>query len=135
MAAKSTKFFVKSKIWIEDEKGAMVFGLGRLRILAAIEERGSILAASKALNMSYRAAWGKIKTSEERLGQALLKRRVGGGSGGGSELTPFARTLVKKFKYLQSLVEKETDIFFEDLFPDAIIDQKIANGPSSGLRV
>ena len=115
MPRKSKKLSIKSKIWIEDEKSSMVFGLGRLKILGAIEEHGSILAASKSLNMSYRAAWGKIKATEERLGQPLLTRQVGGATGGGSELTPFAKALVKKFQYQQALVEKEADIFFTDL--------------------
>ena len=97
MPRKSQKLLIKSKVWIEDEKGSMVFGLGRLKILNAIEEHGSILAASKSLNMSYRAAWGKIKATEDRLGKPLLTRQVGGASGGGSELTAFAKALVKKF--------------------------------------
>jgi molybdate transport system regulatory protein len=116
MPGKPEKWVIKSKIWIEDEKGAMVFGLGRLRILEAIEKHGSILAAAKSLRMSYRAAWGKIKTTEQRVGKPLLLRRVGGTSGGGSQLTPFGKALVKKFEYLQSLVEKEVDNFFDEHF-------------------
>ncbi len=124
MPKKSKNLAIKSKIWIEDEKGGMVFGLGRLRILGAIENYGSILAASKSLNMSYRAAWGKIKTTEQRLGKPLLTRQVGGVSGGGSQLTPFAKALVKKFEYLQSLVETEVDLFFEEHFNVEVDDQR-----------
>ncbi|MFO8084962.1 MAG: LysR family transcriptional regulator [Desulfobacterales bacterium] len=112
MPRKSKKMVIKSKIWIEDEKGAMIFGVGRLKILKAVKKHGSILAAAKSLQMSYRAAWGKIKTTEQRLGKPLLTRRVGGISGGGSELTPFAEALIKKFEWLQSFVEKEADVFF-----------------------
>jgi molybdate transport system regulatory protein len=113
MPKKPKKLAIKSKIWIEDEKGEMVFGLGRLRILGAIEKYGSILAASKSLNMSYRAAWGKIKATEQRLGKPLLTSQVGGVSGGGSRLTPFAKALVKKFEHLQSVL-KQRSIFFSD---------------------
>jgi molybdate transport system regulatory protein len=123
MPKKSKKMTIKSKIWIEDEKGAMVFGLGRLRILGAIEKYGSILAASKSLNMSYRAAWGKIKVTEHCLGKPLLTRQVGGISGGGSQLTPFAKALVKKFEHLQSLVEREVDLFFDEHFNVDLDDQ------------
>ncbi len=123
MPEKSKKLAIKSKIWIEDDKGSMVFGLGRLHILGAIEKHGSILAASKSLNMSYRAAWGKIKATEQRLGKSLLTRQVGGLSGGGSQLTPFAKALVKKFIYLQSLVEREVDLFFEEHFNVELDDQ------------
>ena len=125
---KSKKLAIKSKIWIEDDKGNMVFGLGRLRLLWAIEKYGSILAASKSLNMSYRAAWGKIKTTEQRLGKPLLTRQVGGVSGGGSQLTPFGKALVKKFEYLQSLVENEVNLFFEEHFHVELDDQADTSG-------
>ena len=78
MTPESRKLVVKSKIWIEDEQGDVVFGSGRLHILGAIEERGSILAAAKELGMSYRAVWGKIKATEQRLRQPLLTKRTGG---------------------------------------------------------
>jgi molybdate transport system regulatory protein len=123
MPKKPKKLAIKSKIWIEDEKGEMVFGLGRLRILGAIEKYGSILAASKSLNMSYRAAWGKIKATEQRLGKPLLTSQVGGVSGGGSRLTPFAKALVKKFEHLQSVVETEVNLFFSEHFNVELDDQ------------
>ena len=116
MPTRPKKLVVKSKIWIEDENGKMVFGSGRLRILKAIEEQGSILAAAKELHMSYRAVWGKIKATEERLGQPLLSRRVGGAQGGGSELTPLGRALVERFHQLQNLTEQKADSIFQDLF-------------------
>lgn len=116
MPTKPKKLTIKSKIWIEDENGNMVFGSGRLRILNAVNERGSILAAAKELHMSYRAVWGKIKATEEHLGQPLLNRRVGGAQGGGSELTPLGKALVERFRQLQNLTEQTADGIFRDLF-------------------
>ena len=118
MNSKAKNLTIKSKIWIEDEKGAVVFGSGRLRILRAIQERGSILAAAKDLHMSYRAVWGKIKATEERLGHPLLSRQAGGTRGGGSQLTPLGEALVERFQHLQSLTETTADKLFEDLFTD-----------------
>ncbi|GLI34172.1 MAG: LysR family transcriptional regulator [Deltaproteobacteria bacterium] len=114
------KLVVRSKIWIEDENGDVVFGSGRLRILNAVEEHGSILAASKQLNMSYRAVWGKIKATEERLGQPLLSRKAGGARGGGSELTPLGKALVERFRQLQKLTETAADNLFQDIFIDGL---------------
>ncbi|NLI81606.1 MAG: LysR family transcriptional regulator [Deltaproteobacteria bacterium] len=110
------KLSVKSKIWIEDESGKVVFGAGRLRILSAVEEHGSILAAAKALGMSYRAVWGKIKATEERLGRELLIKKTGGAKGGGSELTPLGRALAERFRKLQKMSETAADELFQDLF-------------------
>ena len=115
----ASKLTIKSKIWIEDENGNMVFGSGRLRILSAIEEHGSILAAAKELKMSYRAVWGKIRATEEHLGQRLLSRRVGGVRGGGSELTPLGKALVQRFRRLQLMSEEAADSLFQDLFAES----------------
>jgi len=110
---------VRSKIWIEDEQGKVVFGAGRLRILEAVERTGSILAASKELQMSYRAVWGKIRATEQRLGRPLLTKKIGGTKGGGSELTGFAKALVQRYRTLQALTESAADRLFEDVFtPD-----------------
>ena len=115
---------VKSKLWIEDENGEAVFGEGRLRILEAIEKHGSIHAAAHELQMSYRALWGKIQTTERRLGQPLLKRKTGGIKGGGSALTPFAKLIVERFRKLKGLTEEAMDRFFEDFFTPEESDEE-----------
>ncbi len=106
-------FHVRSKVWIEDDAGNVVFGLGRLRILDAIDRLGSIQGAAKELKMSYRAIWGRIKATEERLNQPLLIRSVGGGKGGGSQLTPFALSLLVHFRHLHHRILTLSDLEFE----------------------
>lgn len=128
MSSEPRKLTVKSKIWIEDENGDVVFGSGRLHILSAVEEQGSILAAAKALGMSYRAVWGKIKATEDRLGQPLLTKRTGGSHGGGSELTPFAKALVEGFRHLDNLIRTTSDTLFRGVFIDALVDRGVQAG-------
>jgi molybdate transport system regulatory protein len=70
-------------------------------------------AAAKELKMSYRAVWCRIKTSEERIGKALVVRE-----GKGSRLTPFAETLMKQFKRLHAVVEVESDDVYKSLMSD-----------------
>jgi molybdate transport system regulatory protein len=110
------KLSIRSRVWIEDEEGKIVFGAGRLRILELVENYGSILAAAKELKMSYRAVWGKIKATEDRLGQPLVRRKPDGTTRGGSELTPFAGTIMEGFRQLQTLIEKEADRLFINTF-------------------
>lgn len=107
---------IRSKVWIEDSAGKVVFGLGRLRMLEAIHRSGSIHSAAKELKMSYRALWGRIKATEKRLGKALLVRVVGGASGGGSRLTPFAAELMENFQKLNQTVESQCDRMFDHDF-------------------
>jgi molybdate transport system regulatory protein len=113
----------KSKLWIENENGEVVFGEGRLRIVEAIERHGSMNAAAQELQMSYQAVWGKIKATERRMGQPLLLRKTGGTKGGGSELTPFARQIVERFRKLKGQTEAAMDTVFEDLFASRSINQ------------
>ncbi len=110
------KLTIKSRIWIEDDEGKIVFGAGRLRILELVEAHGSILAAAKELQMSYRAVWGKIKATEDRLGQTLVRRKPDGTTRGGSELTPFARIIMQGFRQLQTQAENDADQLFETIF-------------------
>lgn len=66
--------------------------------------------------MSYRGVWGRIKATEERLGRPLLVRNIGGASGGGSSLTPFAETLIQQFAELHKSIAQEADRLFETAF-------------------
>jgi len=119
MNSKKIKLKVKSKIWLEkDEKP--VFGIGRLRLLKAIDTEGSISRAAKKLNISYRRAWSHIKSSEENLGIKLLDKITGGKGGGSSTLTPRAKLLLKKFEKLAGENEKFVESRFENLFDNKV---------------
>ena len=106
-------FAIRSKIWIEDMEGNVVFGLGRYRILDMIGRLGSMHAAAIHLHMSYRAVWMRIRTSEERIGKPLVVRE-----GKGSRLTAFAENLMKQFKRLHAIVEAESDDVYNSLMSD-----------------
>lgn len=67
MPADSNAFHMRSKMWIENGHGKVVFGLGRYHILDAIQRLGSLNAAAQELKMSYRAVWGRITATEDRL--------------------------------------------------------------------
>lgn len=96
---------IKYKIWIEKD-GKVVFGHGREELFQAIDECRSLNAAAKKLNMSYRAAWGRLRASEERLGIKLVET---GDTRQGMTLTPAAKAILEKFKQL----EKEADTYLQ----------------------
>lgn len=99
----SGKPAIKVKLWLEYE-GRVLFGEGRLDLLQALNEHGSLAAAARALNMSYRAAWGRLRASEERLGFALVEQERGGRSP--LSLTDRARRLMEWYEGLEEAVEK-----------------------------
>lgn len=92
---------VCAKVWLEDEEGRLLLGDGRLRILEAVESTGSLSAAARKLGMSYRAAWGKIRATEKRMGITLVEGVSGGARHGGATLTPAARDLLRRLEAFQ----------------------------------
>ncbi|AJP59884.2 hypothetical protein UC34_17985 [Pandoraea vervacti] len=77
-----------------------VFGPGRLTLLRAIEANGSISAAARRMNMSYRRAWLLVEAMNHEFREPLVTRHIGGVSGGGAQLTPFAQNLVAHYDTL-----------------------------------
>jgi len=96
---------IKYKIWLEKD-GKVIFGHGRVELLQALEECHSLNAAAKKLNMSYRAAWGRLRASEDRLGIKLIESDA---AKKGMTLTPAAMTLLEKFRRL----EKDADSYLK----------------------
>jgi molybdate transport system regulatory protein len=100
-------------IWLETDDG-LFFGIGRAQLLAKIEEHGSLKKAAVDLNMSYRAAWGKIKKTEKVLGTKLITRS--GNKRDGYELTRFGRSLLDNFNLWFSEIEKIALVRARELF-------------------
>ncbi|WDP92273.1 MAG: LysR family transcriptional regulator [Desulfobacter sp.] len=87
---------IRLKVWLEID-GHPVIGEGRLAMLAAIDEKGSIIDAARQLDISYRRIRGAISDMEASMGTCLVKTHRGGVQGGGAKLTPHARALVQKY--------------------------------------
>jgi molybdate transport system regulatory protein len=100
---------IKAKFWIEN-KGEVVLGGGKTRLLLAVDRFGSIQRAAEEFGMSYRHAWGAIKKIEQRAGFKIVDTKLGGKEGGGARLTPKGRTFVDRVDFLlsdlQRMVEK-----------------------------
>jgi molybdate transport system regulatory protein len=96
---------IRYKIWLE-KGGKVIFGKGRDNILNAVTEHHSLNAAAKKLEMSYRAAWGRLKASEERMGMKLVDVDTKEKS---MKLTDRAKAIIDRFEELEKDVEKLLD--------------------------
>jgi molybdate transport system regulatory protein len=108
---------LRYKLWIEKD-GEKVFGDGPLDILHRVEKTGSLRQAAEEINMSYSQAWNLIKDLEKRLGFNLLKRKVGGERGGGSEITEEARELMTKFKLFRGEADQSLNSLYKKIFKE-----------------
>jgi molybdate transport system regulatory protein len=109
------KIQVRSKVWLEIF-GRPVLGPGRRELLRAVDGLGSISAAARLLNLSYRKAWGQIKAMEGEFGLRLVSLKTGGAGGGGAQLTSDARNLLGKYDLLTEGVEERVNDKFKRIF-------------------
>ncbi|MBW2276287.1 MAG: LysR family transcriptional regulator [Deltaproteobacteria bacterium] len=109
---------VHTKIWLEDDEGRLLVGEGRLKIFHAIASTGSMSAAARELGMSYRAVWGKIRTTEQRLGLSLVEGTAGGPKHGGAKLTDTAWEFLKCFETLNEAATEAVQKLADEIVPD-----------------
>lgn len=82
---------MKDGVVAVDEKG--------IKLLMLINELGSILIASKKLDIPYSHAWEYISRMERNLGFKIIESKRGGKGGGGTTLTHDGYRLVNKYLY------------------------------------
>jgi molybdate transport system regulatory protein len=86
-------------------------GPGKIELLENIRKLGSISAAGRAMDMSYKRAWDLVDEINRICRQAAVERQTGGKNGGGAVLTPFGISLVARYRKIEreaaSAVRKE----------------------------
>ena len=80
-------------IRIDLELGGRI-GPGKIALLEAIRETGSITAAAAAMKMSYRRAWLLVDELNKLLSEPVVTTAVGGAVGGGTALTPVGEKII-----------------------------------------
>ncbi len=71
-----------------------------MALLAAIHKHGSISAAARHIDLSYKAAWDAIDTMNNLANEPLVLRTTGGQRGGGASLTPRALEILELYQQL-----------------------------------
>lgn len=77
-------------------------GPGKIRLLEAIAEAGSISQAGRSLNMSYRRAWLLVDDMNRCFREPVVMTQPGGVQGGGAALTAFGRALIGKYRMIET---------------------------------
>ena len=76
-------------------------GPGKVRLLEQIAASGSISAAARAMDMSYKHAWDLIEEMNRLFGKPLVATQTGGRDGGGARLTPVGLAVVSRFRAIE----------------------------------
>ena len=81
---------------------SIAIGPGKIALLEAIAETGSISAAGRQLGMSYRRAWLLIDEMNKALSSPAVNTAAGGSHGGGTALTPVGEQIVRHYRAIES---------------------------------
>jgi len=90
-------------------------GPGKVTLLENVAASGSISAAARAMNMSYKHAWDLIEEMNELFGRPLVSTQTGGKDGGGAQLTPMGQAVVTRFRAIEHAAAKAAKAQLEAL--------------------
>ena len=99
----SYKSSIKIRLYLNDK---VALGPGKADLLDAIMQNGSISAAGRAMEMSYKRAWDLVNTMNESFANPIVVTAKGGSHGGGAEVTEFGQQILKQYRQAQLNAEK-----------------------------
>lgn len=97
MSNKITRLTVRV---LRDEEVAM--GPGKADLLEAIRATGSISAAARSMNMSYRRAWLLVDVMNRCFKEPLVHSAAGGQKGGGAQVTVAGERALTLYRAVES---------------------------------
>lgn len=93
----------KTKLWLVNDRDEPIMGEGRVSLLRAIKEEGSLNKACKKMNISYKHAWLLLKEIEESVGEPVIIK-IRGGKDQGTFLTEKAMNLMEQYVTYQNIL-------------------------------
>ena len=81
---------------------AIAMGPGKADLLRAIDETGSISAAARQMEMSYRRAWLLVDTMNQAFKSPVVVTLTGGKAGGGAAVTEFGKEVLQRYSDMEA---------------------------------
>jgi molybdate transport system regulatory protein len=76
-------------------------GPGKIALMELISQHGSISAAGKEMDMSYRRAWLLVDEINRIFREPLVEKQMGGSGGGGARLTRLGRDVIARYRAIE----------------------------------
>ena len=96
----------------------IALGPGKAELLIAIARTGSISAAGKSMEMSYRRAWMLVDVMNRCFKSHLVETAKGGSHGGGAWLTPLGEEVLAHYQAMDAATKQVATAYlglFENL--------------------
>jgi molybdate transport system regulatory protein len=101
---------------IEIQKNGKIFlDKKRIQLLRLVQSSGSILSASKKMNISYQMAWNYIREINNLSPLPVVVRQRGGVNGGGATITNYGQKLIKSFLMMANKHNDYISVLDDDL--------------------
>ena len=84
-----------------DLPGRGAIGPGKIKLLELVAQSGSISAAGRAMNMSYRRAWMLVDSLNRCFRAAVVETQLGGTRGGGAVLSALGRDVIRWYRAIE----------------------------------
>ncbi len=104
-------------------------GPGKMELLEAIRDAGSISGGARRMGMSYRRAWMLVETMNSCFVEPLVVTATGGRSGGGARLTPRGEEVLRIYAAMMTEVEAVARRHLDPLMP-ALLSKAVEPGQS-----
>jgi molybdate transport system regulatory protein len=112
-----------------DFAGQTSVGPGKISLLEAIRDSGSLSQGARDIGMSYRRAWLLVESLKQSFREPVTVASKGGKDGGGMQVTEFGAALIRNYREL----EREFATLAERRFHP--ITRTVIRHSKSGARV
>lgn len=79
----------------------VLIGPGKIELLRAVAEHGSISAAARAAGLGYKRAWSLLDELQRSIPVPIIETAAGGSKGGGAKVTAAGRALLEHYDELE----------------------------------
>ena len=109
-----TQISARIRIYFGPERA---IGPGRIELLEGVQRTGSLAQAARAMNMSYRRAWQLMQSLNSSLASPVSIAAKGGRRGGGAQLTPAGKALIRAYRSFETRTTGESRLRFGKFAP------------------
>jgi len=79
----------------------VIVGPGKIELLRAVVQQGSISAAARSLGVGYKRAWSLLDELQRAIPTQIIQTAAGGAKGGGATVTRAGMALLEHYDELE----------------------------------
>jgi molybdate transport system regulatory protein len=106
-------------------------GPGKVQLLEAVRELGSITSAARSMDMAYRHAWELIDDMNRCFRSPVVATASGGATRGGARVTAFGEEVIRRFRAMEQATRTATAADLASLEAEVARTARASPGPAA----